>query len=92
MTQEKMSGRKTVGGAPYVFCPNCGDANTAWARPIMQRDGITYRSRQCVRSCRSLYRVAILIVDNNPTALNILSAYHDAVEAGSSTEVTWEEA
>mgnify|MGYP003347438684 CR=1 FL=1 len=85
----KLAGRQTVGSTPYVFCVACGGPNTAWDRPVMQKDRITYRSRRC-SDCRRVYRVAILVVDKNPTTLAILSAYHDNVQAGSNTEVIWE--
>ena len=83
-----LSKRETVGSTPYVYCPRCGDGNTAWDRPVMQKDRITYRSRRCLE-CRGIYRVAIIVVDKNPTAIQLLSAYHDQVAAGASVEDAW---
>ncbi len=85
-----LSKRETVGSTPYVFCPRCGDRATGWDRPVMQKDRITYRSRRCF-SCRSMYRVAILVVDKNPTAVQLLASYHDQVAAGASVETAWPE-
>jgi hypothetical protein len=80
--------RETVGSTPYVYCPACGGGNTAWDRPIMQKDQVTYRSRRCL-SCRNIYRIALLVVDKNPTSIRLLSAYHDAVASGGNTESMW---
>ena len=85
-----MSKRETVGSTPYVYCPRCGDRDTSWDRPVMQKDRITYRSRRCL-SCRGIYRVAILVVDKNPTAVQLLSSYHDQVAAGANVETAWPE-
>lgn len=54
----------------------------------MQKDRVTYRSRRCL-SCRGIYRIALLVVDDNPTSIHILSSYHDAVAAGGNTETIW---
>ena len=75
----------------YARCPFCGSTDTRWGRSSMERDRISYRSRNCAASkCERNYRVAMLVVDDNPAALEVLSSYHDLAEAGVSIETVEE--
>jgi hypothetical protein len=76
----------------YARCPFCGSIDTRWGRSSMERDRVSYRARNCAApKCGRGYRVALLVVEDNPAALEVLSAYHDAAEAGASIETVGKE-
>jgi hypothetical protein len=71
----------------YARCPFCGSINTRWGRSSMERHRVSYRSRKCAApKCERSYRVALLVVEDNPAALEVLSSYHDLAETGASIE------